>query len=168
MIAGFAVADTGPLNYLVLIGDIELLPQLFSRVLMPAAVHDELVHSGTPSAVRAWLATPPSWLTLCPDPDTSASSMATAALDRGEQAAIALALTTKADILLMDDRDGAAAARREGLAVTGTLGILDLAARRRMLELGAAFERLKKTSFHYRQGLLDTLLAQYEKRNDRS
>lgn len=29
------VADTGPLHYLVLTGDIELLPKLFERVLMP-------------------------------------------------------------------------------------------------------------------------------------
>ena len=36
------VADTGPLHYLVLTGDIELLPKLFERVLVPQVVRDEL------------------------------------------------------------------------------------------------------------------------------
>ena len=34
------VADTGPLNYLVVTGDIELLPSIFDRV--PEVVRDEL------------------------------------------------------------------------------------------------------------------------------
>jgi predicted nucleic acid-binding protein len=54
-------------------------------------------------------------------------------------------------------------ARRQGLASTGTLGVLDLAARQRLIDLAAAFERLKATSFYYRQGLLDALLAQHRK-----
>lgn len=36
------VADTGPINYLLLIGYIEILPPLFERVFMPKAVYDEL------------------------------------------------------------------------------------------------------------------------------
>jgi hypothetical protein len=41
--------------------------------------------------------------------------------------------------------------------------VLDLAARQRLIDLAAAFERLKATSFYYRQGLLDALLAQHRK-----
>jgi predicted nucleic acid-binding protein len=44
--------------------------------------------------------------------------------------------------------------------VTGTLGVLDLAAQRGLIDLAQAFTRLKATSFRYRQGLLDALLAQ--------
>jgi predicted nucleic acid-binding protein len=32
------VADTTPLNYLALIGEVDLLPLLFGRVLVPGAV----------------------------------------------------------------------------------------------------------------------------------
>jgi predicted nucleic acid-binding protein len=87
-------------------------------------------------------------------------------LDDGERAAIALALAVKADLVLMDDQDGVAAARRQGLTVTGTLGVLDLAARRGLIDLAAAFERLKATTFYYRQGLLDDLLARHRKGDD--
>jgi predicted nucleic acid-binding protein len=72
---------------------------------------------------------------------------------------------TKADLLLMDDQAGVAVARRKGLAATGTLGVLDAAARQSLFDLAKSFARLKTTSFHYRQGLLDSLLA---RRQDKS
>jgi len=50
--------------------------------------------------------------------------------------------------------------------VTGTLGVLDLAARRGLIDLSKAFSRLKATSFHYRQGLLDILLAQEQEKKE--
>ncbi len=49
-----AVADTSPLCYLILIGEIELLPRLFAHVLLPEAVRAELLHADAPAAVRAW------------------------------------------------------------------------------------------------------------------
>ena len=36
------IADTGPINYLVLIGNIDLLPVLFDKVILPSAVQAEL------------------------------------------------------------------------------------------------------------------------------
>jgi len=56
-------ADTGPLNYLVLTSEIELLPKLFERVLAPQAVRDELADGDAPAAVRARIAQTPPWLT---------------------------------------------------------------------------------------------------------
>jgi predicted nucleic acid-binding protein len=48
------VADTSPVNYLVLIDEIELLPFLFGHVLLPRAVFQELQHSKTPEKMRQW------------------------------------------------------------------------------------------------------------------
>jgi predicted nucleic acid-binding protein len=127
------VADTGPLNYLVLIGHIELLPKLFGRMLIAQAARDELADRDTPTVVRAWIAQALGWLEIRPKPDRDSGDGMTAALDEGQQATIALAVAVKADLVLMDDREGVAVARRKGLAVTGTLGVLDLAARRGML-----------------------------------
>jgi len=104
------VADTGPLHYLVLTGDIALLPHLFEKVLTPERVRDELAHAEAPSAVRAWIAAPPPWLDIRPV-EYERSSGDLAALDAGERDVIALALATKADLLLMDDHDGVTAAR---------------------------------------------------------
>src|SRR5215469_13718543 len=52
------IADTTPLNYLVLIKAVEILPKLYGGVLIPPAVKAELAHSNTPEQVRAWVAQP--------------------------------------------------------------------------------------------------------------
>ena len=39
-----AVSDTSPICYLILIGEIDIIPKLYSQVVVPAAVITELVH----------------------------------------------------------------------------------------------------------------------------
>ncbi len=58
----------------------------------------------------------------------------------------------------MDDRKGVVVARSKGFAVIGTLGVLNLAARRGLIDLADSFARLKRTNFRYRQEILDALL----------
>jgi predicted nucleic acid-binding protein len=154
------VADTGPLNYLVQIDAIDILSKLFERVIMPTSVHEELTRRGAPAAVRAWAGRIPAWLMVMPIENCDWSNAPWPALDEGERAVIALAANVGAELILMDDRAGVAVARGLGFAVTGTLGVLDLAARQSLIDLAEAFTRLKATSFHYRQGLLDVFLSQ--------
>ena len=127
------VADTSPLRYLVQIEQVELLPRLFAKVFIPAVVSDELLHHSAPEAVRNWMSSRPGWLavSLVAAPDDPSLQ----ALDEGEKSAIALGLYLAADLILIDDRRGAAVARGKGFEVTGTLGILDLAAHRGMISM---------------------------------
>jgi len=85
-------------------------------------------------------------------------------LDEGERAAIALGLFMQAGLLLIDDRRAVTLARSRGFEVTGTLGILDLAARRGMIDLAAALARLRNTNFRRREELFDALLKQHQRR----
>jgi predicted nucleic acid-binding protein len=48
------ISDTSPINYLVLIGEIDLLGRLYGNVLIPDVVLAELRESGSPPAVAAW------------------------------------------------------------------------------------------------------------------
>ena len=156
------VADTGPILYLHLIGEIELLPELFSEIHLPAAVYNELCHSAAPEAVRAWALAKPGWLSIASVPGpTGILDPETASLDDGERAAIALADYIGADLVLMDDRKGVRISLRKGFAVTGTLGILDLAARRGLIDLAECFDRLKATNFRYRPQMLEDLLVRF-------
>src|SRR5438045_1200495 len=152
------VADTGPLNYLILIEQAHILAVLFEKVFIPQVVQDELRHDEAPASVRQWIATPPAWLEVTPD-DREDDDPDLLRLDLGERFAIRLAIRIKADLMLMDDRDGANLARRRGIAVTGTLGILDLAATRGLIRLDVAIERLKQTSFRYPPDVVEALLA---------
>lgn len=150
------IADTGPISYLILTEYIDLLPALFDRVILPAIVRDELKHRKAPPAVQRWIASPPSWA------EVRQNAVARAApfdkLDPGEEDVIALAVELHADLILMDDREGALVARSKGFRVAGTLGILSMAAVRGLVDLPEAFERIKQTSFHYRQETMDQLL----------
>ena len=56
------VADTGPLNYLILIGQIDLLPALFEKVFVPTTVQLELASARAPAAVQRWIGDPPAWV----------------------------------------------------------------------------------------------------------
>lgn len=56
------VADTSPLNYLILIEHDNILPKLYARVVIPPEVLQELSHPQAPDAVRSWVKNPPAWL----------------------------------------------------------------------------------------------------------
>jgi predicted nucleic acid-binding protein len=152
------IADSSPINYLVLIGHIDVLPVLFDKVILPTVVQIELQRPKAPPAVRRWIANAPAWLEVRPSPSEFDPSLAD--LDDGERAAIALAMELKANLLLIDERRGTRTARSKGFRVAGTLAVLGLAARRDLLVLADAFERLKRTSFRYSQKLLDQFLAE--------
>jgi predicted nucleic acid-binding protein len=100
---------------------------------------------------------PPEWLSVEEAKETGDPQLL--GLDPGERSAIALGMSLRADLILIDERKGAAVALRKGFETTGTLGILDLAARRGLLDLTEAIGRLKYTNFRYRQEILDALPA---------
>lgn len=157
-----AVADASPICYLVLIGEIELLPMLFSKVLVPPAVIEELLAEGAPAAVRSWASAPPTWVEVreaptgvTPDPGQ---------LQPGERAAIFLAESTNADLVLVDEKAARLAAAKRGLRVTGVLGVLAEAANLRRVDLPAAIDRLTKTSFRSSPALLKSVLDRHPRR----
>jgi predicted nucleic acid-binding protein len=137
------VADTSPINYLILIGQIGLLRQLYTRILIPPAVLAELTHPLTPEPVRGWARNPPQWLEIHPPKH----SLALAQLDPGESEAIALATEMHADVLLIDEQAGRQEAVRRGLRVAGTLSVLDEADKAGLVSFDLAIAQLQKTSF---------------------
>ncbi len=153
------VADTGPLHYLVLVGRINLLQQLFGTVAVPATVIAELRHASAPPEVRTWTGALPSWLAVHPDPSTPAPELLR--LDPGERAAIMLAHTLGAGLLLIDDRAGAVAARARGLEAVGTVGPIIRMAAARLLDLPEGVAALRATNFRYPAGMFDALLEEY-------
>jgi predicted nucleic acid-binding protein len=130
-------------------------------VILPSAVQAELMDPDAPPAVQNWIHDPPAWLTIFETLDHQFEQVSVEGLDEGETAAIALAISLGADLLLMDDRRGVAAARGMGLGVTGTLGVLDIAALRGLISFAEAIDRLRRTSFRIPEALLHSLLKKH-------
>jgi predicted nucleic acid-binding protein len=154
------IADTGPIHYLVLIGQSDILPALFEKVIIPSVVRDELARMEAPETVRNWIQAAPEWLEVRAHPGSPFDDASLESLDDGERAALALAASLAADLLLMDDRDGVRVARNKGFRVIGTLRVLALGAGRGLVDLADSFERIKQTNFRYRQEIMDELLDQ--------
>lgn len=152
-----AVADTSPLCYLVLIGEIDLLPALFSEVLVPPGVAAELADARAPEAVQAWWKDRPAWLRVV-DPGDEPPPEAVRRLHRGEREAILLARRVGADIVLLDEKAARGAAKVLGLAVMGLLGVLAAASAQGRVDAVQAVERLRRTNFRVAPALLKDLL----------
>lgn len=155
-----AVADTRRLNYLVWIESVEILPQLYGKVIIPPEVHEELLVADAPDVVRSWAIALPDWIKV-QTPDASLlDDPRWQSLHRGERAALARTTSHQPSILLIDDRAGSAIARGLGLSITGTLGVLDEAARRKLISLPSAIHRLEQTSFRYPKAIVAKLLEE--------
>ncbi|RMH27058.1 MAG: DUF3368 domain-containing protein [Planctomycetota bacterium] len=151
------VSDTSPLCYLVLIGEIHIVPELFTGIVIPPAVRHELADPESPAEVREWIAAPPSWLSVR-EPTAVSEDPELRRLDPGERDAIALAEELSTDLLLLDDWKAREVARARGLPITGLVGILDIAVERSLVDAATAVERLRATNFRVSDHLLEMLL----------
>jgi len=107
---------------------------LFGEVHAPERVVGELCAKGAPDSVRQWAANPPSWLRIHPDTPDEKRVLAFETIDAGEREALALALALQAALVVVDDRAARHAATELGFVTTGTLGVLERAARMRLVD----------------------------------
>lgn len=124
MSAPLLVPDSGPLIALARTALLHLPALLYSEVLVPAAVWDEVLRQ-PPQAERARLqaAMQAGKLKLVPEAKAPPQPLSDARLGAGERAAIALAQASGAEVLI-DERRGRRVAAEAGLHVVGTVGLL--------------------------------------------
>jgi len=118
------VSDTSAVTSLIQIGQLELLRELHGGVLIPEAVHRELLR-----AHRSL----PEFLDMRRVLNREAVRRLEGELDAGEAEAIVLAKELQADLLLIDEKLGRAVARREGLRIAGLLAVIVDAKRRGLI-----------------------------------
>jgi len=154
------VSDTSPLHYLILCGAESILPALFHKVVIPPTVFRELQQPNTPPPVVKWAASLPAWVAVqspkIVDLDLD--------VDAGELEAICLAKEIHAAAVLIDDRAGRTAAIHCGLAVVGTISLLEQASARRLIELPFMLTRLRQTNARLDPELIRTALARDQSR----
>jgi predicted nucleic acid-binding protein len=155
------VADTSPINYLVLIDHIGIRSRLYTRILIPRAVFDEFCHPATPKPVRDWIESRPAWLEIA----LPRSTLTLPKLDLGESQAITLAAEVGECVLLIDEHAGRQEATRRGLKIAGTLSILDEADQAGLIEFDEAMKRLQATSFRVSHAVLAEIRKRRSHRN---
>lgn len=116
------ISDASPLASLSFIRQIDLLHQLYGQITVPEAVWQELIagrhHPSRDLVLNA------SWVEQRAVQNQQLVLSLQKDLDRGEAEAIALALETDADLLIIDERLGRRTAQHFGLNIIGVVGVL--------------------------------------------
>ena len=151
------IADSSPLISLAIIGQLDLLPQLYNSVLLPPAVWDEVTvkGAGLPGAQTVREA---AWLTI-QTPEQAAVAPLSILVDKGEAEVIVLAQQTLDSIVLLDDAQARHVAERLGIRKIGTLGILRRAKKSGLIdEIKVYIEQLRIQGIYIRSSLVDAIL----------
>lgn len=153
-----AVANAGPLIRLSWLDRLDLLHHLYDEIVVPAAVQHELFQGRADApgmqALRDAFRTGQLHVRSVADQTLLAGLLDT--LDRGEAEAIALLIEQGSGLVLLDDRRARAEARRRGLPLTGTIGILQRARQRGLIEaVMPLLAELRRRGFWVSDGLLE-------------
>lgn len=154
------VSDTSPILYLLLIDQLDLLPRLYQTITIPDVVQVEMQATGAPPQLQNWIADPPIWLEISPVPEGDYAPLQR--LQLGEQAAILLAQSLQAELLIVDDLDARKIAQQLGISIVGILGILGEAAKRNWIDFPSTLNQLlQETNFRISPQLIRDLMAQF-------
>lgn len=119
------VSNTSPILNLAIVDQLHLLQEQFQEVLIPSEVLDELkIDEERPGSSAIAEAISAGWIQVREINNELLIQVLKRTLDDGEAAAITLASEMKANLILIDERDGRRVAKSLGLQVTGVLGIL--------------------------------------------
>ncbi|MCG8458389.1 MAG: DUF3368 domain-containing protein [Holophagales bacterium] len=152
------VVNSTPIITLALVDQLTLLRDLYETVLIPAAVHREILAGGPERAGAPQLGAAP-WIRAVDLRNPERADLLSD-LDRGEAEVIALAQERRADLVVIDERLGRRHAERLGLTLTGTLGVLLRAKRQeRLSEIGPVVQAIRREGIRLGDALVEEVLA---------
>jgi predicted nucleic acid-binding protein len=150
-----AVFNSSPIIFLTKLGVIEDALDLFDRIGIPSAVYTEIRQKPDVSAETVENFIGRKRISVLKAKNERIVYALNRRLGKGEAEAIAVAIETGADLVILDDHAARVEAMRLGLAVKGTLGIV-----RRLMEndafeadLDEFFINLKAMGFRIRPKL---------------
>jgi len=123
------ISNSPPLMNLPIIGQLNLLRELFAKITIPQEVWQELTVDGKDKPgmneiIRA------DWIKIANVRNRALVRLLNKDLDMGESSAIALAVERKANLILLDETDARNVAEIYNLPKTGVLGILSNASKK--------------------------------------
>lgn len=156
------VVDTSPLIFLAKLDHLNLLSEGADTICVPQAVLNEIQAKSDEAAVAIEQISR-SWLSVRQVHNRNAVEVLLADLDIGEAEVIVLAREIDADRVVMDDLDARRFARRVGVDLIGTVGLL-LAAHLRgeISSIREEIERLRAFGFRVSPSLVEAVLREAE------
>ncbi len=152
------VSNSSVIIALARICRLDLLEKLFSEIFAPETVWREVAVGDKPGSEKILGA---SFIHVEKTRDERFASLLKEFIDGGEAEAIALALEVNADLLLVDDRDARRLARRLGLQVMGTLGVIALAKYRGLVtKVKPVIDELVEKGFWISKKILEKFLRE--------
>ena len=155
------VSDTTPIISLMKTGQLKLLQKLFGVVYIPGAVYRELTENDVFSEeVRMVQECEFIYVEEVSNGKSVAILRNFTGLDAGESEAIILADEKQSDVLLIDEHKGRQVAKKMGITITGTIGILMQAFDEGMLtreDVEGCIERLKESGIRISEKLYQKL-----------
>jgi len=163
------VSHTSPIINLAAIGQLQLLKQLYSKIILPEAVRQEIVVKGIGQAGSAKI-DESKWIEVKTISNHEFIQALQLELDKGESEAIGLALELRADLLLIDERKARLVANRFGIHYIGILGILIEAKQNGLIKAAKPFldNLIAKAGFWISQGLYNRVLKEVGEDNSLS
>jgi predicted nucleic acid-binding protein len=143
------ISDTSCLILLDKIEELSLLEKLFEQVITTQIVADEF---GKPL---------PEWMLIENPKDKINQIILEATLDKGEASAIALAMEQTDCLLIIDELKGRKLAKKLGLNITGTLGlIIEAKNSGHISSVQPVLQKIKQTNFRISEELKKAILSQ--------
>lgn len=147
------ISDASPLIALLDIGEVELLRKIYQRVVVTDVVKNE-INTDLPD-----------WIEVSTAYDHNQYQILKLELDQGEASAIALALQNPDCRIILDESKGRSVAKRLGLKVTGTVGIIIKAKHQGLIHSGKQIlDKLEVHGFWMSEELKREVLARLKER----
>lgn len=141
------ISDASCLIALEDVGELRILQGLFSQIVVTDIVREE---------IQAEL---PSWIKVSKNYEARELEILKLELDRGEASAIAFALKNLGSRIILDERKGRKVAKRLGLKVIGTLGLIVRAKQKGIIPSGKeVLDKLENHGFWLSERMKKSLL----------
>jgi predicted nucleic acid-binding protein len=143
------IADTSCLIVLSKVGELDLLRGLYGKITLTQEI---VLEYGEPL---------PKWVEIGVAKDKYSQQLLEMQIDKGEASAIALALETSEHILILDDWKARKIAKRLGLTVTGTLGVIIKAKNTKIIpSIKPILDKLRDSNFRISEELEEMALRE--------
>jgi len=157
------ISDTSIISGLIIVGRIDLLTSIFTEIVVPEVVKEELLQLSDYKSEVKWFFNNEQIQLAKPKQEGFYKELLEL-LDKGEAQAIALAVELKADLLLIDEKKGRIIANQLDLNITGLLGLLLLAKQRNIIKSVKQImdDLIRKSGFWIGKKLYRTVLQKAE------